>query len=579
MFRSWRKDEIILVSAPCDAPIPVMQLPSDRLYVLRRGATAAVADLLLANATVVTMDAAIDFFGDSSAIAVVNDRIAWVGDLDEARDRCPAGTRELDLGGATVLPGFIDAHHHLMTLGFWMSQIDCSVASVHSINEIVAKVAERSRETSEGQWIRGRGYDDYQLAEKRHLTRYDLDSVSPAHPVMIRNASGHMCVVNSFALHSAGIGRGTADPIGGHIDVDNHGEPNGLLQENAQELLGVPFLPTDPLELARYLRVAGQAYLAAGVTSGHEAGIFSPAEFGVLQDAWAENSLALRTYMMIRTPMLEALEGVGFHTGFGDDMLRVGSIKIISDGSLIGRTAAVHEPFTDAAEEDLGLSMFTQRELDQLVWRAHSAGWQVAIHAIGDRAIEQSLNAYTAALDRQPRPDHRHRIEHCGILSTDLIHRMASMRVIPVSQPPFINEYGDGFLAHLSSARIKLTYPLRSLLDAGIPVAGSSDSPVSSYQPLLGIQAAVTEKTSTGADFAPSEALRVEEAIGLYTRNAAHASFDESIKGTITPGKYADFAVLARDPRKEPLEFISSIPVQATIRGGSVVYEAPLGQS
>ena len=275
--------------------------------------------------------------------------------------------------------------------------------------------------------------------------------------------------------------------------------------------------------------------------------------------------------------MLDSLEGVGFHTGFGDDMLRVGSIKVISDGSLIGRTAAVCEPFRHAAEDDLGLAMYTPDELDDLVWRGHRAGWQMAIHAIGDRAIGMCLDAFERAQTRMPRADHRHRIEHCGILRPDLIARMAAMGVIPVSQPPFIAEFGDGFLAHLSPERSRLTYPLRSLLAAGIPVAGSSDSPVSSYEPLVGIQAAVTEKTLTGKDFAPDEALSVDEALGLYTRNAAFAAFDENIKGSVAPGKYGDFAVLAHDPRTVPPEEISRIKILATVRGGEFVYEAPTG--
>ena len=483
----------------------------------------------------------------------------------------------MDLGGATITPGFIDAHHHLMTLGFWMSQINCAFPAVKSIQDIVRSVAQRSAEVAPGEWILGRGYDDNKLTERRHITRWDLDTVSPHHPVMIRNISGHMSVVNSAALTLAGITRDTVSPFGGHIARDDAGELTGLLQETAQELLNVPFLPDDKARLREYLDVAGQAYLAAGVTSGHEAGIFGPAEFSVLQDAWADDALALRTYMMIRTPFLDALERVGFHSGFGDDRLRVGSIKVISDGSLIGRTAAVCQPYDDASHEDeLGLAMFTQEELNDIVWRSHRAGWQVAIHAIGDRAIDMCLDAYEAALRRLPRPDHRHRIEHCGIMRPDIIARMASLGVIPVGQPPFITEFGDGFLEHLGRERCQLTYPLKSLLAAGLPACGSSDSPVSSYQPLIGIQAAVTEHTAGGVPFAPAEALSVEEALGLYTRNAAYAAFDEDRKGSITVGKYADLAILGRDPREEPPETISQIPVQATVRGGEFVYEAPL---
>jgi hypothetical protein len=532
-------------------------------------------DLLLTNATFLTLDGS---NAEVDAVGIHEDRIAWVGQRANAADDFAGSYREVDLGGSTVVPGFIDAHHHIMTLGFWMSQVDCSYPAVGSIDQIVRAVAEKVATTPAGEWVLGRGYDDNKLAERRHLTRHDLDRISPNNPVMIRNISGHMSVVNSLALKQAAISRDTADPFGGHIDLDSAGEPTGLLQETAQELLGVPFLPSDKTLLREYLKTAGQAYLAAGVTSGHEAGIFGPSEFSVLQEAWADHTLALRTYMMIRNPFLESLEGVGMYTGFGDDRLRVGSIKIVSDGSLIGRTAAVCSPYEHAQEDDLGLAMFTQDELDDLVWRGHRAGWQMAIHAIGDRAIDMCLNAFDAAQQRQPRSDARHRIEHCGVMRRDIIERMARMNVIPVGQPPFISEFGDGFLEHLGRERAQLTYPLRSLLNAGLPACGSSDSPVSSYQPLIGIQAAVTERTNGGVPFAPAEALTVEEALQLYTRNSAYAAFDENKKGTISVGKYADLAVLGRDPRTEPVDDIAGIPVLATIQGGEFVYEASLSR-
>lgn len=528
---------------------------------------------LLTNATVITLDPETPH---ANAIGIRDDRIAWVGDARDAARDFGGQHREIDLGGATVVPGFIDAHHHLMTLGYWMSQINCAYPQVRSIGDIVELVRDRIAGTQPGEWVQGRGYDDNKLAERRHVTRQDLDVVSPHHPVLIRNISGHMSVANSVALRMAGIDRQTADPFGGHVGRDADGEPTGLLQEKAQDLLGLPFLSRDKKQLAGYLHTAGRAYLAAGVTSGHEAGIFHGTEFSVLQEAWAAGTLPLRTYMMIRIPMLEALEDVGFYTGFGDDLLRVGSIKVISDGSLIGRTAAVCTPFEDSAQDDLGLAMFTQDELDDIVWRGHSKGWQLAIHAIGDRAITMCLDAYESALRRQPRDDHRHRIEHCGVMRPDIVARMAAMGVIPVGQPPFIHEFGDGFLTHLGRERCQLTYPLKSLLSAGIPVAGSSDSPVSSYQPLIGIQAAVTELTSGGASFAPAERLTVEEALSIYTRNAAHAAFDEHKKGTVTVGKLADFAVLGVDPRAVAPEEIAAIPVVATMRGGEFVHEAPI---
>jgi predicted amidohydrolase YtcJ len=280
---------------------------------------------------------------------------------------------------------------------------------------------------------------------------------------------------------------------------------------------------------------------------------------------------------MLRRPFLEAMETMGVFTGFGDERLRIGCFKLLADGSLIGRTAAVSQPFLeDPKPDNLGLAMMPQEELDDLIWRGHSRGWQVAIHAIGDRGIEMCLDGYQRALQRLPRADHRHRLEHCGILRPDLIGRIRDMGIIPVGQPPFINEFGDGFLRHLGWERAQLTYALKSVLDAGIHLAASSDSPVSSYQPLLGIKACVTERTAAGTIFAPGERISVEQAIALYTRAGAYASFEENLKGTISSGKLADFAVLGGDPRAVEPETLDQIPVLATIRGGEMVYEAPI---
>ncbi len=531
-------------------------------------------DLLLTNATVLTMD---DTYPVAGAVGVEGDRITWVGDAAEARDLTGV-RRVMDLAGATVIPGFNDAHNHLILLGYWLSQLNCSYPTVKSIADIVATVGERAAATPDGEWVEGRGYDDNKLAEHRHITRWDLDPVSPNHPVVIKNASGHMCVVNSRALELAGVTRDTEPPFGGTVHLDPvTGEPSGLLQEQAQNLLNHISIPEDKETLHGCLQTAGDAYLSAGITSCQEAGIFSTPEFTVFQEAWANGELPLRVYMMLRRPFLEAMETMGVFTGFGDERLRIGSFKLLADGSLIGRTAAVSQPFLeDPDPNNLGLAMMPQGELDDLIWRAHSKGWQVAIHAIGDRGIEMCLDGFGRALARMPRADHRHRLEHCGILRPDLIERIRGMEVIPVGQPPFINEFGDGFLRHLGQERAQLTYALKSVLDAGIHLAASSDSPVSSFQPLLGIKACVTERTANGADFAPRERISVEEAIALYTRAGAYASFEEDIKGTITPGKLADFAVLGADPRAIDPERLDQIPVLATIRGGDVVYEAPM---
>ncbi len=531
-------------------------------------------DLVLSNATILTMDPRQPTAG---AIGFADGRIAWLGDPDEAADLVEVG-RRIDLGGATVLPGFNDAHHHLLLLGQWLMQVDCSFPAVRSVEDIVMAVAAAAERTPGGEWIEARGYDDNKLDERRHPTRWDLDRAAPNHPVRLRNASGHMCVVNTRALELAGITRDTVAPFGGAVHLDPvSGDPSGLLQESAQQLLSRTYGAQDPAELRKALDIGSRAYLAAGVTSSQEAGIFHRNEFAVLQEAWMDHRLPLRTYLMLRIPFLDAMEQMGVFTGFGDDRLKLGALKLLSDGSLIGRTAAVSQPFLeDPRPDNLGLPSWTQAELDELIWRGHSAGWQVAIHAIGDRAIEMCLDGYERALQRKPRPDHRHRLEHCGILRSDLIRRIKQLGVIPVGQPPFIIEFGDGFLRHLGRERCQLTYPLRSFLDAGVPVAGSSDSPVSDFRPLLGIQAAVEQRTASGQDFARGEQLTVEEAIALYTRSAAYASFDETRKGTLTPGKLADLVILASDPRNVAPHDISQVRVLATFIGGEMVYEAPI---
>jgi predicted amidohydrolase YtcJ len=531
-------------------------------------------DLLLTNATFLTMDPALPV---AQGLGVIDGRVAWVGDADAAAHMVGV-SRRIDLGGATVLPGFNDAHHHLLLLGQWLMQVDCAFPAVRSIDDIVLAIASAARGAAPEDWIEARGYDDNKLTERRHPTRWDLDRAAPNNPVRLRNASGHMCVVNSRALELAGITRETRAPFGGSIHIDAaRGEPSGLLQESAQQLLPRTFGAQDPSELGKALELASRAYLAAGVTSSQEAGIFHPNEFAVLQDSWMNERLPLRTYLMLRLPFLEAMEQMGMFTGFGDDRLKLGALKLLSDGSLIGRTAAVSQPFLeDPRPDNLGLPSWTQDELDELIWRGHRAGWQVAIHAIGDRAIEMCLDGFQKALQRQPRADHRHRLEHCGILRPDLIRRIKELGVVAVGQPPFIIEFGDGFLRHLGRERCQLTYPLRSFIDAGVAVAASSDSPVSDHRPLFGIQAAVTERTAAGEDYAPAERLSVEEAIGLYTRAAAYASFDEKRKGTLTPGKLADLVVLADDPRRVEPAAIGQIRVLATFIGGEMVYEAPI---
>ncbi len=526
---------------------------------------------VIKNGTILTMDRAQP---SAEAVGVIGDRIVAVGSARLVEDALPRGYRTIDLGGRFCLPGLNEAHNHMIGFGTALGHVEAGFPGVRSIEDIKRNVAERARQVPPGTWIQGRGYDDNRLDERRHPTRHDLDAVAPDHPVIVVNGSGHLSVVNSLALKLAGVTRDTPDPQGGHFVHDEHGELTGVLQETAQQAIRnvIPVSTVDDHVAA--LERCNNAYVAAGITSSQDAGSSMPEHLEAYQRAVREGKLKLRTSMMIRENLLPEITGLGIKQGFGNDRLRVGPIKMFIDGSLIGRTAAVSQPFLeDPRDDNLGLTMMPQAEFENYVWQAHSAGFQIAVHAIGDRAIEMVLDAYEKALTRLPRTDHRHRIEHCGILRPDLIERIARMHVLAVTQPIFITEYGDGFIRHLGMSRIQLTYPFRTLLDAGITVVFSSDCPVSAFEPLKSIKAAVTEKTGTGRSYALEEAITVEEALPLYTVAGAYATFEEDKKGQLKTGMLADFAILEEDPREVDPERLDEIKISQTIIGGETVYE------
>jgi predicted amidohydrolase YtcJ len=527
-----------------------------------------------ANATVVTMD---DQLPTAEAVLTIDERIHAVGSLDDVRQAAPANAATVDLGGTTLLPGFIEAHNHMIMYGLSLAAIDSRPSAIPSIDALVAAIRERAATTPPGEWIVARGYDDNQLAEKRHPDRRDLDRGSAEHPVFVVNGSGHLAVANTLALHVAGIGPDTAAPQGGEVVRDASGEATGLLLETAQELIRRVIPDTTVEQMVDALQACHDRYVAAGCTSSHTAGVNSWEEVRAHQ-LWREQAAnPLRTTMMIGKSMFPAFRDTGLRTGFGDDRLRVGPLKLFSDGSLIGRTAAVSQPFLeDPNPNNLGMEMMPQAELDAIVHDAHEHGWQVAIHAIGDRAIEMCLDAYQRAQEALPREDTRHRIEHCGILRPDLIDRLVSQHVLPISQPIFIREYGDGFIRHLGRERAALTYPFRSLLDAGLPLVFSSDCPVSAFEPLKSIQASVQERTDRGTAYTPEEAITAEEALRNYTVHGAIAGFAENRVGAIRPGMLADFAILATHPGNVAPEEIDSIPVVGTVIGGELAHQREL---
>src|SRR3984885_14967631 len=537
------------------------------------------ADLLLVNANVLTMDPERP---TASAVAVAGGRI--VGVYDGKPDI--TGKDVFDLRGLTLIPGFHDAHNHMVGFGLSLTEVDLRVDSQ---DELYARVAAKAATTPEGEWVIGSGYD--QTRTGAHPDRDALDAIAPNHRVWLKHTSSHMCVVNSLVLAALGIGETVPQVDGGRVAADAAGRPTGLLEERAQELVGNLTHPYPLATLTDAVDAAGRHYLAEGITSVTEAGVGggwigqSPVELAAYVNARDQGRLHVRVELMVISDAFHPLgahpsDGIetgidlGLRTGFGDDWLRLGPMKIFTDGSLVGRTAAMSAPF----EGDPGNSGYLQADADQLtemIVEAHRAGWRVAAHAIGDRAIDLALDAFADAADQYPRVRPRHRIEHFAAARPDQVARAAKLGVVAVGQGRFASELGDGMLAAVGAERAAWLYRQRSLLDAGLVLPGSSDRPVASGAPLLGLHDMVNRRTGTGAPFNVAEAITAAEALRAYTWGSAYAAKQEHVKGSMTPGKLADFTVLSEDPTAVAPDRIASLEVLAAFLDGDLRHTAP----
>ncbi|MDH5482055.1 MAG: amidohydrolase [Candidatus Bathyarchaeota archaeon] len=497
----------------------------------------------------------------AEAVAIQDGKIVAVGSNKEIRKYAGNKTKIINAKGKMVIPGFVDCHVHLTGFGKILQTLE--LRNTKSIKEMQQKLREYAEKNPEKSWIRGGRWDQERFAEKRYPIRSDLDAAVAGKPVFLVRVCGHIAVANSKALQLADIRKETKID-GGKIDLDEiTGEPNGILRENAMDLVWKVIPKPSQNESEEACLVACEKAVEAGLTCVHWI-LGSADDMRVIQKLDAEGKLRLRVYAGIPVDCLDELINLGLLTGFGNDMVKIGFVKILADGSLGGRTAALKKPYFDEPETS-GMLLYTQKDLSQLVLKAHKAGLQLAVHAIGDHAMEVVLETLEKALKAHPRKNHRHRIEHCSVLNPKLIKRMKHSKIIASVQPHFI--VSDFWVPdRLGRKRAPWVYPLKTLLTEGIVVASGSDCPVEPINPILGVWAAVARKSFT------RESLTVQEALKTYTINAAYASFDDGKKGTIEAGKLADITILSANLFEVQPDEIKNAKVVMTIVGGKIVY-------
>ena len=527
-------------------------------------------DLILHNGVLLTQSA---HMPQSQAVAVANGRVVAVGSDHDVKALGGPGTIRVDLGGATVVPGFIDAHAHIWKIGHLLTTM-VDLRHVRSLGELESAVRHSAASLAPGAWLLGRGFNEADLAEGRLPNRADLDRAVADRPVVLTRTCGHIYAVNSAALERCGVTRDTVAPFGGVIERGPDGEPTGVLHETAMGLVNVHLPPPSTSEYAAMITAGLGHQLTLGITSTNDAGV-APALLEVYRSMAAVHALPSRVNVMA----LRKVEGVGI-APLGEmmvsDFLRIDTVKFLADGGLSGATAALSVPYRH--RDTCGVLRFADDELLELAREAHDAGWRLATHAIGDVAIEQVLRVYEAisagSHNALGAGSKRPRIEHLGLPSADHLARAARLGVIAVPQSVFLHALGRNFRAYLPDPLLPRTYPLRDMLAAGLTVALSSDAPVvENDNPFRGIQSAIDRLDGEGVAIAAAQSISVAEALYAYTMGGAVASGDEGNRGSIAVGKWADFAVLSGNPLTTPTAAIAELVVDRTYLAGRLVFE------
>lgn len=536
--------------------------------------TTGTADLILRNGLVHTVD---ERKAVAQAVAIIGDRIAFVGTNREVDAWRGPDTEVIDLQGKRVVPGFIDSHYHFQGVG--RREYDLNLDGCKSIEEFLSRTRLWAAAKKQGEWLTGRGWMEEDWPSKQFPTRHDIDAVVTDLPVYLTRADGHMAIVNSKALQIAGLGRDTPDPQGGEILRDPRGVPNGLLVDRAMGLVS-RHIPTTSTEFQeKYALAANARALAYGLTTIHDAGS-SWETIDLWKRMYEQGQMQVRIYAFVRGPGddAERLLQNGPQIGLFNNHLTIRGIKLTMDGALGSRGAALLEEYSD--ENTTGLLILKEEEIYPTIKSATQKGIQMAIHAIGDAANRKALDLYERALNESPPGERalrepRHRIEHAQVVHEHDKPRFRKLGIIPSMQPS--HAIGDLHFAtrRLGLARMSGAYAWRNFLDMGCMIASGSDAPVEEGNPLIEFYAACVRKDTTGfsADgWHPEMKMSRQEALRSLTIWGAYAAFEEDLKGSISAGKLADMVVLDGDLMTAPAEMLHRIPVVMTVVGGRVVY-------
>ncbi|MGE0626067.1 MAG: amidohydrolase [Pseudomonadales bacterium] len=522
----------------------------------------ASVDLIVSNGRVLTLDADNRI---ASTLVVDDGRIVAVGDASLTSAYTADTT--VDLGGKTAMPGFVDSHIHINAQpGHYIE-----LGGTRSVAEIMQLVTDKAAVVGPGNWITGYGWSEDELAEGRKPTRDDLDAAAPGHPVILTRAGGHSAVVSSAALDLAGIDATTPDPDGGIIERDDAGRLNGIIRER-QEIVGELVPPTPRAELRPDLQARLQALFAKGITSIIQAQdtIDNYPEWEAVY-AGARGRLP-RAAVQLSYAGRDAMAAFGWKTGDGDEHLRVGAIKIFVDGGFTGPAAYTTKPYKGEDEYRGKLNM-SEDELSTLIRQAHEDGWQLGIHAIGDAAIQIAVQDLVETLEASPRPDHRHYLNHFTIMpDDDTMRSMAEHGIAITQQPNFTYTLEGRYVANLDGERLETNNPLHTPMSFGIHLAISSD--ILPIGPTVGLYAATTRKGMSGRVFGAGEKLTALEALKAYTVKGAWLTREENEKGSLEPGRLADFVVLSADPLAMAPDDLMDLAVLETWLGGEQVYSS-----